>query len=428
MKPSRVDAVDDTATGRRFLIVGEEDLDTFEADDGNVLASLGDMKAHLRGAPRRVRAAWADVERFVRATDEDEDESYGYPAPKGRPKPDKARRARDEDTSDDPDEDDEEDDEKAEKAKMRRQPPKMVKCPECGTTNPEGSKECRECGASLAEVKRRSPILAAAFPLPETLVASWFDDPGLSEPTPLTVTDEGRIYGHVALFGTCHVGIKDNCTVPPTSKSRYAFFRTGCIRADGKEIPVGQITMGTGHATLSADATQAAAHYDNTGAAVADVAAGEDSHGVWVAGTIRKGTTLEQVEALRASAPSGDWRAIGGSMEMVAVLAVNVPGFPVPRSLAASAVSYDDDGNMKVFIASGQQGADTELTEWMQGLEARIASIESVLKPLRPVAAAAIRERITRQPPKPDAKDEKTEDDEDEDAEADDKEKAKVAS
>jgi hypothetical protein len=111
---------------------------------------------------------------------------------------------------------------------------------------------------------------------------------------------------------------------------------------------VGQITMSTGHASIKANARAAADHYDNTGSAVADVAAGEDSHGIWIAGAMRASATEEQRDQLRAGSLSGDWRTIGGSLEMVAALAVNVPGFPIPRvSLAASGGSQDS------LIASG---------------------------------------------------------------------------
>jgi hypothetical protein len=41
---------------------------------------------------------------------------------------------------------------------------------------------------------------------------------------------------------------------------------------------------------------------------------------------------MAKVDALRASGQlSGDWRRIGGALRLVAFLAVNHPGFPVPR-------------------------------------------------------------------------------------------------
>ena len=64
---------------------------------------------------------------------------------------------------------------------------------------------------------------------------------------------------------------------------------------------------------------------------MADIVAGEDSYGIWFAGALRPGVEEHRIEALRGAALSGDWRRINGNMELVATLAVNVPGFPVPR-------------------------------------------------------------------------------------------------
>lgn len=176
----------------------------------------------------------------------------------------------------------------------------------------------------------------------------WFDDPGLTGPSPIVVTEEGRVFGHLATWGTCHIGFKDACTTPPQSLSDYAYFQTGAVLTTDGEVAVGQITVDTGHAGLSLSARPAAAHYDDTGTAVADVCAGEDEHGIYIAGAVRSSATPEQVARLRASALSGDWRTIGGNLELVAALAVNVPGFPIPRtSLAASG------GHQTALVAAG---------------------------------------------------------------------------
>jgi hypothetical protein len=96
--------------------------------------------------------------------------------------------------------------------------------------------------------------------------------------------------------------------------------------------------MNTGHAELWHGADSAKAHYDNTGFVVADVCCGEDDFGIWVAGAIRPDADELTVRRLRGAALSGDWRQIGGSLELVAALAVNVPGFPItrPKSRVAS--------------------------------------------------------------------------------------------
>lgn len=173
-------------------------------------------------------------------------------------------------------------------------------------------------------------VVAAAPPARPP--AGWFADPGLPGPTPMTVTDDGRVYGHLALWGTCHLGYA-SCVQPPRSATGYAWFHTGVLTsADGSEVPVGQITIDTGHAGTAASAHAAVAHYDNTGRAVVDLCVGDDEHGVWMAGALRPGVSEGQKRALRASSPSGDWRQVGGNLELCAILGVNMPGFPVPRA------------------------------------------------------------------------------------------------
>lgn len=169
--------------------------------------------------------------------------------------------------------------------------------------------------------------------------ADWFEDPGLVGPSPIVVTEDGRIFGHLATWGTCHIGYPGECVTAPHSATDYAYFRTGAVLTDQGSVPVGHITMGTGHAQATDSAFKAIGHYDDTGFVVADVAAGEDDYGIWLSGRVRPGTSEEQVEALRAAALSGDWRQVGGSatLELVAALAVNVPGFPIPRAALAAA-------------------------------------------------------------------------------------------
>lgn len=197
-------------------------------------------------------------------------------------------------------------------------------------------------------------IMASAFtvvePERDALAASapvypraWFEDPAFEGPTPLTITEEGRVYGHVATWDVCHIGLGlsvgdgEQCVTAPHSETNYALFETGTVVTDDGVVPVGSITMGIGHAGMGLKAQAAAAHYDVTDAQVALVAAGEDEHGIWFSGALLPDVTEEQITRLRAASLSGDWRRHAGGLEMVAALAVNVPGFPIPRtSLAAS--------------------------------------------------------------------------------------------
>lgn len=178
--------------------------------------------------------------------------------------------------------------------------------------------------------------------------SAWFDNPRLGRVTPLTVEDSGQIYGHLARWGVCHTSFAGTCITPPR-ESEFAYFTTGeIVTADGEHIPVGQLTMGANHAPANIGARPAAAHYENTGHAVADVTAGADAFGIWVAGALRPQITEREVRVLRASALSGDWRRIAGSLRLVAALVVNVPGFPIPRTR-----TYSRDGEQQALVASG---------------------------------------------------------------------------
>jgi hypothetical protein len=201
--------------------------------------------------------------------------------------------------------------------------------------------------AVAASAVRPPVLVAGAAPMEPPL--DWFKDPGLQEPTPLTITPDGRVFGHLAVWGTCHTAYTGQCVEPPHSPSDYAYFRTGAVlTAEGSEVPVGRITLDTMHAGRTLSATDTLAHYEHTGKGAADVAAGEDVFGIWLAGSLRPGLNADKVRTLRASPISGDWRRIGGQLELVAALAVNSPGFPVPRpqGLVAS-------GAMQSLVASG---------------------------------------------------------------------------
>ena len=269
-------------------------------------------------------------------------------------------------------------------------------------SEPEGTVE-----ASAEPVApSRDSLTAAAIPTapPE----AWFKDPALTGPTALVVEDDGRVYGHIAAWGTCHIGQIGKCVEPPTSPSNYAYFRTGALRtAEGTSVAVGHLTMGTGHAGPRDSANAAAEHYDNTGTVFADVAAGEDAYGIWVAGSLRPGISAEQVRVARSAPISGDWRTIRGSLELVGALAVNVPGFPVPRpqgllasgevkSLQASGVVAHDDSAARASHPSNGPIGSNGLTLGDISYLKRLAESERRRDLERASAADKMRARVER--------------------------------
>jgi hypothetical protein len=190
---------------------------------------------------------------------------------------------------------------------------------------------------------------------------AWFQDPKLKALTPLVVTPEGQVFGHLASWSSCHLesnALGQQCVRAPRSRNGYAGFHLGYVTtADGSDIPVGRIVAGAPHSdpVWGLDATLV--HYSHSGWVGADVRAGEDQFGVWVAGALRPDVTPEQVRALKASPLSGDWRTdrISGELELVAALAVNSPGFAVPRPQALVAST----GAVQSIFAVGTVARDS---------------------------------------------------------------------
>jgi hypothetical protein len=251
----------------------------------------------------------------------------------------------------------------------------------------EGAKKAHAADAITAAAF--SIVASAAGDLPS---AEWFSDPHLEAPTPLTI-DGRHIYGHVAAWTSCHtgygisVGDGEVCVRPPNSASGYAYFHTGELLTDDGMVNVGHITMDTGHAPASMAGRVAASHYDNTGAVIADVVAGEDAHGIWFSGALRSEMTDPQRIALGAAALSGDWRRLGGNYELIAALAVNVPGFPIPRT----AIAASGTAGQYTLVAAGivQQDDTPSMSELVRN-ELALIKAEDARKLLRAQTIAKV--------------------------------------
>ena len=185
-----------------------------------------------------------------------------------------------------------------------------------------------------------------AFPLKPP--KEWFSTPEADRPTPLTFDQDGRVQGHLALWGQCHTGFLNGalseCVSAPRSSDGYASFHLGTLEtADGEDVQVGKVTYDTQHAPLAANMQAAARHYDDTGRVGAFVRAVDGRIGIWLSGAVRSDIPAEGFRDLRANPPSGDWRMLRRGLELIASLSVPVPGFPIAHpqlSLAASGKAY----------------------------------------------------------------------------------------
>lgn len=187
-------------------------------------------------------------------------------------------------------------------------------------------------------------LASAATTLPPS---DWFRQPDLDRLTPITVSDSGRVFGHIAGWSTCHIGLP-GCVTAPQSPSGYSYFHVGeQATVDGYTLPVGTLVAGPRHADAQLAFQAAQQHYDDPAAAVARVVAGEDEHGIWVAGWMLPTASSTAVDTFRSSPVSGDWRRVGGALELIAVCSVNAPGFPVPKARVAFSL-----GEQRTLVAS----------------------------------------------------------------------------
>lgn len=187
-------------------------------------------------------------------------------------------------------------------------------------------------GQPLAAFAASAEVQRAPTSLPPL---DWFVKPDLDRVTPLTVSDTGRVFGHIAGWESCHVGLP-GCVTPPPSYSNYSYFlQSSQPLRDGTEIPVGTLVAGPRHADAQLAFHAATQHYDDPSAAVARVVAGEDEFGIWVAGWLLPTATPAARETFMTSPVSGDWRRVGGNLELIAVCSVNSAGFPIPKARVA---------------------------------------------------------------------------------------------
>lgn len=245
--------------------------------------------------------------------------------------------------------------------------------------------------ASAQENMAPAWTIIAAATVSETLPSYWFEDPKFDGPTQLTVTDEGRVYGHVAVWDACHVGISDRCVLPPRSVTDYAYFHTGRVQTDnGEYVSVGHFTIGIGHADPYLSPARATAHYDKSDSVVCDVTVGEDRYGIWYSGALRESVTPERRRELQATGCiSGDWRymANANNRELIAAVVVGTPGFPIPATRYAAA------GDLQLSLtASGIVTHDMTATDPVEDLVRQTAD-QVMIRLARRQRLAAVREK-----------------------------------
>ena len=188
--------------------------------------------------------------------------------------------------------------------------------------------------------------LVASFQVP-TFESQFFSKPDLDGPTKIQIDKSGRVFGHLAQWDECHVGIGNACVMAPRSTNDYALFHVSEIQTEVGPLAVGRLTIGCGHADPHLGFKPTMDHYDTAGTSWALVRAYEDEYGISVSGIVDPSATEEQVFAGVSRPLSGDWRRWGGSLQLAAALSVNTPGYPVLSG------AHDARGRDLSLVAAG---------------------------------------------------------------------------
>lgn len=172
-----------------------------------------------------------------------------------------------------------------------------------------------------------------------------------------TVTDDGHVFGYLALFNARLIGSGSRHKKPPRSRSQYAYanaYTTKC--SDGSMVRTGVIAGDGGHRFSNGfKPTQEA--YADVSKKVANVVYGEDEHGVWFSGALAPHVDEAAAQAMRSSGVSGHWErpAQGKPQELLGACLVNIPGFAqaADHRIVASA-SFTPSGGITIAPKVGE--------------------------------------------------------------------------
>lgn len=194
---------------------------------------------------------------------------------------------------------------------------------------------------------KKLAVTASATRAPAIILASGakvydralFAEPPVDLEMPVNIDRKTRrIYGYLAEWGVCHVGIEGLCTTPDPSENDYAYFRKGIVETTEGVLRIGNLSMGQGHADIRWRNAVATAHYDKPDAVKAYVNIGDNARGIWYSGVLVPWATDAEIDKMLAiGAFSGDWRDWGNrELDLIAATCVNTPGYQIRPAMAAS--------------------------------------------------------------------------------------------
>lgn len=230
-----------------------------------------------------------------------------------------------------------------------------------------------------------------AHAAPALFPREYFDNPQLTEPTPLKVSEDGhRIFGHVALRGMGHIGLPQY--TPPPEDCDFSYFHRRPVETTAGPVNTGPLCLFSGHLNdLQASLRQAQQHYDDPRFVTARGCVGYDEFGTWFSGAVMPHVNPDDLAMLASVEISGDWRPINNRRELVGICAVAMPGFPIVQALAASAAN----NSSLALVGAGIVPRHEIWRIPFADMTARMNSMQAMLNILKPLALERVKGRLS---------------------------------
>lgn len=179
---------------------------------------------------------------------------------------------------------------------------------------------------SVAEGIRQAAAVAP-------LRADWFEPVATDRLLKFTITDDGRMMGHLFAWGDCHRGNTARCDRPDFMRDDPTFpdFHVGEAPLDnGERVRVGVLTYADLHAPDGQlTAAQLTELMEHTGRQLGPVRLHVDRFGLQACGQVWPDVPPVEVSRALAGFPSYDARRIAGRWRLFGLHVVNTPGHTV---------------------------------------------------------------------------------------------------
>jgi hypothetical protein len=186
-------------------------------------------------------------------------------------------------------------------------------------------------GMVAVQASGRVAVMRADWYKPQSTPATAGAEAQLKGLTQWTITDDGRMCGHLWDPDSCHRSYRADCVKPPPRGTDFKDFHVGTtVLDDGSRIRTGVLTFMGEHAPEAKGLTREQMNklMEDTGKQLGTVRLYEDEFGVQACGQIFDDVSPTMAARALAGWLSYDLRPYGGKHYLFGLHTVNTPGHP----------------------------------------------------------------------------------------------------